>query len=220
MKYFFFAFLFTLIGCASNPTSLSKDYALSNSSNKGLVAISLVNEFEGVNPAESHIYYGIKINYKNIASNITGTFEGSGILMSPAEGLISLNDRMDHMENPYGILIVKELDAGEYKISAPAPKSNGFVEYSMPPREARFIVKSGEITYLGEYGINVRKSSVPRAYVRNASDRDIGTLRKKFPNIDHGKVFYAVSPMDKTYVTGKPIPQKQLIYIPAVRYKK
>lgn len=219
MRYMALLFSVFLTGCfASNPTKVPLNYTLDSQSNKGLAVISLVNQFEGFDPSERHWYYGSKVHYQNKATAKQEVIEVHGILMTPAEGMVSLADRRDFNGNPYGVLVVKELDEGEYTIYPPEPVMLG-TQFSRPNRKTSFTIKSGAITYLGEYGIHV-KGSLPQVFIKDKRSRDLNYLREKYPNINTSEIIYAVNKLDKTGVSGRVTPREQIIYVPGVRYKK
>ncbi|PCJ95114.1 MAG: hypothetical protein COA45_12360 [Zetaproteobacteria bacterium] len=192
-----------LTGCmASEPIN----YTLNKDSKHGLAVMSLVNEFENFAPDEMPPYYGSKVYYAPTSGTKKKrqTFKAISTLMSPTKKESTAKKR-DFNDNPFGILIIRELPEGEYIISHPEPMLGG-TKFSHPTIIGKFIIQAGAITYLGEYGINVKKSSVPRVYVQDKRERDINLLRQKHPYLDTTKIMFSINNLEKTYVSATPNP--------------
>lgn len=217
-----------MTACLHITESVPINYGL-NSTDKGLVALSLVNNFENFDPEKVNREEGLShwqtvdVKYQKVGDADAKLFKVGGALISPNGGLTS-GSVSQYLSNPYGLLIVTELDPGKYEIGGPNTAAP-FYMYYPPSRKAHFTVEKGKITYIGEYGISISmkkdSSTQKSSYVSDGRKRDIEQLFKLYPSFKAGDVIYNIQPMEKQVLKGKILPppsQSFYIYVPAVAH--
>ena len=192
-----------LTACVSSPTTIPKNFSLKPTSNTGLIVFSTVNKFD-VKP--DGVAYDVNLKIQNTDTKETTSVKTLAVLMTPSEGMISYADKKDFNDNPYGVLVIKNIPAGNYSITLPHP-GYMFMKYMAQTKTSKFVVRPNEITYLGEYGINVSANEIsnehpPEAYIRDARKRDINFLKQNYPNLAELKVNHSVYTLNKTPVMG------------------
>ena len=163
-----------LSGCGSS--NVREDYLLHDDQSSGLVAFSIEADFH--NPFDWHNTF--------LAVRFGDLDRSEKHLVILADGSIHANSEWT---DPVGRLVYLDLTGGEYEIFG-WNTGIDFPEYDKPLYSfIRFSVLPGRVTYIGSIFFDVREDlGAYKFEVIDKSDRDVGLLLTRLPNIEREQV--------------------------------
>ena len=215
--YLFLGLIF-LCGCAATTSNIPKDFSFNNDAN-GVVALSVVNKFQRYNPKQTGVFYGLNIVVEDIETGEKIAIRPAPGLMTPKKHMLLSQSEMVHRRNPYGVLEIKELPAGHYRVYAPQPIRES-LQFERPEQSFEFNVTPNEITYLGEFGVNVKYRDVglefpPQIYIRSAERRDTMVLKHLYSNLRGVNINNANISLDPMNYPAKS--ETKILFIPTFK---
>ena len=173
-----------LSACAT--PDVGSDYKLRTNSNEGVVAGSVTynGRFSG---------YGVL--YHQLPSGVSGRFEtGQAMLIIPYIPKGDFDD--DELK---GTVFASALPAGDYEIFAWHVGSGPVHVRSTAPFSIRFRVEPGKAVYLGNFHFTQTDSmgltvTGAKLTYRDAAQRDLPMIKKKFPMFVDESIAYAAPP--------------------------
>ncbi len=184
----------TLSACGT--PNVRKDYALGETTGKGLVVGSLTRSksnlgFQGFSAAVS----GIGIHYRHIGTGKRGRIEIDSALLGPLYS--------GDFANAKGELFVVELSPGSYVFEKWSALQGSYTSVTGEmPAPIEFRVLANKAVYLGNlnleivYGRNLFGIGIVaggKIVAKDARSRDIVLLKKKYPNIAAEEVVYEIA---------------------------
>jgi hypothetical protein len=204
MRLFLILMALFLSGCSASTTQVTtiKDYPIDG---KGYVLLSFSQQNKNSNEKNS-IGVDSSLLYENKVSGEQG-------IIRPKDKS-KAHDGNGDFQNPDGLLLLKELESGEYvhnNITADVVgvryvsiHDNARYRHSIRNGKYHFTVKPNTITYLGDYMTHVTLNKDSGLFdnviqkveiqIKDSRNRDISLFKKLYPGFQHLNIDYSVTP--------------------------
>jgi hypothetical protein len=182
---FVLACLVFIAGCASAPPVTDRKFAKSNVPS-GYALVSLTKTGSPINMMQAD-YKFQSVDGGGVAGELTdGVFFQIELLsgQKPPIPLTLPRDYLVQRENPYGVIRLVELPAGEYQVfNFSASLSNGYVTRRINGKvpDVKFSITPGKIVYLGNFNLEYSLDQTVRFNMTDEYERDMALFRKRFP---------------------------------------